>query len=118
MKISIIQQRNNIHFSFSSLLSTQIDNLLRSSKIPIIVGGTNYYIESILWRNLVSEIGTRAKFTDDGVKLSRLKREFDIFENISSMDEIESPKLHEYLKLIDPPMANRIHPNNKRKIIR
>lgn len=34
------------------------------------------------------------------------------------MQTMESSKLHEYLKIVDPSMANRLHPNNKRKIMR
>ena len=34
------------------------------------------------------------------------------------MMDIESTKLYEYLKLIDPVTANKLHPNNKRKIMR
>lgn len=32
---------------------SQIDSLLRRGKLPIIVGGTNYYIEALLWKVLV-----------------------------------------------------------------
>ena len=37
---------------------------------------------------------------------------------IDKMETMDSSKLHDYLKLIDPTMANRLHPNNKRKIMR
>lgn len=113
-----------IYLFFSSFLSKQIDNLLLSSKIPIIVGGTNYYIESILWHNLVSPgIGKRKKVDDVDIKtLSGLEQEVKDFiadpSMLDKMNGMESSKLHEYLKLIDSKMANRIHPNNKRKIIR
>lgn len=33
---------------------TQIDDILKRRKLPIIVGGTDYYIESILWESLTS----------------------------------------------------------------
>lgn len=124
MNIFIISITDPTRFiSCSFLLLPQIDNLLRSSKIPIIVGGTNYYIESILWHNLVSPgIGKRPKLSDVGDMLIGMRQEVrDLIENASmedEMDEMESTKLHEYLKLIDPPMANRLHPNNKRKIMR
>lgn len=98
---------------------SQIDNLLRSAKIPIIVGGTNYYIESILWHNLVSvDGGQRKQHMKDEDKLKGLE---DLIKDPSmagKMDSMESSQLYEFLKLIDPPMANRLHPNNKRKIVR
>lgn len=101
----------------------QIDNLLQSSKIPIVVGGTNYYIESILWHNLVSPgIGKRKRSDSVCQDMSGLTNEVKEFIETSSlvdrMEEMESAKLYEYLQQIDPTMANRLHPNNKRKIMR
>lgn len=36
----------------------------------------------------------------------------------TSMDTMNTAQLYAYLKAIDPISANRLHPNNKRKIIR
>ena len=38
-----------------SLTYVQIDKLFRSNKIPIIVGGTNYYIEALVWKFLINK---------------------------------------------------------------
>jgi tRNA dimethylallyltransferase len=98
---------------------------LQSSKIPIIVGGTNYYIESLLWHNLVSPgVGKKRKLVDntDNQEINELPNEVKEFignpEMIQVMEDTESTTLFEYLKLIDPLMAHRLHPNNKRKIMR
>lgn len=101
----------------------QIDDLLQSSKIAIIVGGTNYYIESILWRNLVSPSIRKSKTVDISIeKIRGFNQDLQDFLNNCNMTEnmetMEASKLHEYLSAIDPPMANRIHPNNKRKTMR
>lgn len=32
-----------------------INDLMKTNKLPIVVGGTNYYIESILWKNFIME---------------------------------------------------------------
>lgn len=106
-----------------SLIFFQIDDLLQRSKIPIVVGGTNYYIESLLWHNLVSPgIGKRKRNDSVCGDLSGLSYEVrEFIENslmVEKMEEMESAKLYEYLQRIDPPMANRLHPNNKRKIMR
>ncbi|CAO1417085.1 unnamed protein product [Diamesa hyperborea] len=103
-----------------------VDNLLKRSKIPIIVGGTNYYIESIVWHNLVSP-----KPTTTGRELTNSPdiddERFNAFEEeikefitnpTTSMDTMDTAQLYAYLKAIDPISANRLHPNNKRKIIR
>ena len=34
---------------------TAIDNMVKRKKLPIIVGGTNYFIESLLWDFLIDE---------------------------------------------------------------
>jgi tRNA dimethylallyltransferase len=96
---------------------------LQSSKIPIVVGGTNYYIESILWHNLVSPgIGKRkidALVCEDlSGMTAEVKELIESSSIINKMEEMDSTKLYEYLQQIDPTMANRLHPNNKRKIMR
>lgn len=35
-------------------LNVYIEDIFARGKIPIIVGGTNYYIESLLWKVLVN----------------------------------------------------------------
>lgn len=96
---------------------------MQRSKIPIIVGGTNYYIESILWHNLVSPgVGKIKKNEARCQDLSELSDEAREFIGTSSlvdrMEEMDSQKLYQFLQKIDPVMANRLHPNNKRKIMR
>ncbi|XP_017775266.1 PREDICTED: tRNA dimethylallyltransferase, mitochondrial [Nicrophorus vespilloides] len=80
-----------------------IDHLFDQKKIPIIVGGTNYYIESLLWKILVDDPNSKRKFEP-----GRSNKDY----------ELPSEELHKKLKDLDPKMANRLHPNNKRKIIR
>lgn len=92
-----------------------IDNLLEEHKTPIIVGGTNYYIESLLWKILVDEW----KELEDGESANKKQklsneRVFDQFD----MNSKSSEELHEKLKQVDPESAKKLHPNNKRKIIR
>jgi tRNA dimethylallyltransferase len=102
---------------------------LQRSKSPIIVGGTNYYIESILWHNLVAPaVGFKRKKIDDddddGDSNSEDEWSQEVRDFVSdsamveNMLDMESTKLYEYLKLIDPTTARRLHPNNKRKIMR
>lgn len=139
---------------------------MEQGKIPIIVGGTNYYIESIVYKILVED-------TDDTESLlwdkSRRKRHIDEPDNINKVsdkkpnlepnkdvDDEESSEetaeqvvkdhskdanvkvvdkvqlqqdvdneknfsneeIHQKLKDIDPVMAARLHPNNRRKVLR
>lgn len=121
-----------------------IERLLSEEKIPIIVGGTNYYIESILWKVLVKpplikeyskrkcEDGEhcertvkRAKDTgNDGehAELSELQTpsEFEEILNLTPNDLLnKDPEyLHQLLTKIDPVSAERLHPNDTRKVRR
>lgn len=81
-----------------------IDDLNTKDKIPIIVGGTNYYIESLLWKILVDEPGVPRRSLP-GV-------------SPNNEHELSSEELHQRLQQLDPKMAKRLHPNNKRKILR
>ena len=40
---------------FKTVALGVISDILARQKVPIIVGGTNYYIESLLWENLIDE---------------------------------------------------------------
>ncbi|KAK4872668.1 hypothetical protein RN001_014697 [Aquatica leii] len=78
-----------------------IDNLFARNTLPIIVGGTNYYIEALLWKILVEEPGENI-YQARGVADS----------------ELPSDELHQILMKQDPIRAKRLHPNDKRKILR
>lgn len=92
-----------------------IDDLLGRQKVPIIVGGTNYYIESILWKVLVDEWQDVDK-DESAAKRAKLPED-RVFDQLG-MNDRDSEELHEILKNVDPETAAQLHPNNKRKIIR
>lgn len=86
-----------------------IDNLLEKQKIPILVGGTNYYIESVLWKVLVNP-------PRDDRKRKNVDSEDDsekLLENISETspdtcyfsDKYKgrsAMELHQLLQAVDP----------------
>lgn len=79
-----------------------INDLYAQSKLPIIVGGTGFYIKALLHGLF------RDRNADPDV-IERLEQE---------MDEKGSPFLHERLSLLDPKSASRIHPNDGFRIVR
>ncbi|XP_040507785.1 tRNA dimethylallyltransferase isoform X1 [Gallus gallus] len=83
-----------------------IEDIFARDKIPIVVGGTNYYIESLLWKVLVNtkEKSTMVSgtFTDRKVEL----------------EQLDAVDLHRRLSQVDPEMAAKLHPNDKRKVAR
>ena len=86
-------------------------------KCPIIVGGTHYYIETLLW----GTIATENEFVNS--HNSQIEGESKANVEISLVGEKEDvceETLSEYdkLKAIDSHMADLIHPNDSRKIRR
>ncbi|XP_014607480.1 PREDICTED: tRNA dimethylallyltransferase, mitochondrial isoform X2 [Polistes canadensis] len=144
------------HFSvidFRNMALPIMDNLISNKKIPIVVGGTNYYIESLLWKILIPNVkekkdqernilsdndndnedsngNTQAMLGRSGTKdesSSKKKMKIDgkidtkmstIEETKEEMSEQTNEVLYRRLVEIDPEMAQRLHPNNRRKIIR
>lgn len=118
-----------------------VEDLLGAGKMPIVVGGTNYYIESLLWRVLVAppphrsgEKRRRSTSVDDGESASEAKRSQPAepaetqeksrkpgdIERLSDaqLDAMSGPALHELLRTVDAAQAQRLHPNNRRKTLR
>lgn len=98
-----------------------IDDLLSQNKLPIIVGGTNYYIESLLWDILIED-------PDDNTNQSKKRKENitnDSFyeENKDEINNLYDSKLSneemlKQLEIVDAQSALKIHPNDRRKLSR
>ncbi|CAH0584056.1 unnamed protein product [Chrysodeixis includens] len=144
-----------------------IDNLVEKGKMPIIVGGTNYYIESIVYKILVEDMDDDEALLWDKSRRKRDlddKKAIDIAKNIKLVKDAEleesdvvpttsdvtdkpmetdnndskdtkisieklkedvyneanftNEEIHAKLKAVDPKMAERLHPNNRRKVMR
>ncbi|XP_028978558.2 tRNA dimethylallyltransferase [Esox lucius] len=85
-----------------------IDEIHSREKLPIIVGGTNYYIESLLWRVLLDKgqdnEGEVKKVGSPDVK--------------AELEKLGGSELSRRLKEVDPVMASMLHPHDVRKIAR
>ncbi|KPB03743.1 tRNA (adenosine(37)-N6)-dimethylallyltransferase MiaA [Bacillus sp. CHD6a] len=88
---------------FQQDVRNKIDEITSRGRIPIIVGGTGLYIQSVLYDYQFSESGK-----DEETRLRFEKRS----------QEIGVEKLHQELAEIDPKSAANIHPNNVRRVIR
>lgn len=107
-----------------------IDRLFDQNKIPVIVGGTQYYIESLLYDVLIDADKVKKEdflFNQDKkqqINISQTESDVNhenIFSNpilMSSFREVSSPHLHAILTVLDAESASVLHPNEKRKIIR
>lgn len=96
----------NIQFSvseFVSIAKQKIDEIIQKGKLPILVGGTGLYFESLIYPFNFGE----AK-SDEKVKTKLLKE----------LEEHGAEYLHNKLMQIDPVDAEKIHPNNTKRLIR
>ncbi|KAI0496833.1 hypothetical protein KFK09_023157 [Dendrobium nobile] len=84
-----------------------IDDILSRGCLPVIVGGTNYYIQALVSPYLVDDV------VEDMAEGSGNSLLGDI-----DLNSISSSSAFELLKEIDPIAANRIHPNDHRKASR
>ena len=88
--------------------SSKINNLSLQQKIPIIVGGTHYYVESLLWKHYLIE----------NENATNNEHELNENNNNSTITEDDTDTTYHKLLEVDPLMAEKIHPNEKRKIKR
>jgi tRNA dimethylallyltransferase len=83
------------------MVATIIDVLLKKGKIPIVAGGTGLYIKAM----------TRGIFSGPSA-------DWSLREDLLSMEKEEKGSLYNYLKELDPVAAEKITPNDTRRIIR
>lgn len=90
-------------FKFKEYAVKYIEEIYKAGKIPIIVGGTGFYIQSVLYD---------IQFTDN--------EEGDSYrKELEKLSIEEGPSyLHTMLKEVDMKSAEIIHPNNVKKVIR
>nr|CCA20742.1 tRNA isopentenyltransferase putative [Albugo laibachii Nc14] len=81
-----------------------IDQILSRNKVPIIVGGTMYYTQSILWNSQLLD--------EEGVPGTKDQAGLDALSSMSAK------QMFEKLQELDPVMASRLHINNTRRVRR
>lgn len=80
-----------------------VDDVLARGKLPIVAGGTGLYIDSLLSGR------TFASFSPDSALRGELERE---------LEEKGGQAMLEALAQVDPEAAQRLHPNDHKRIIR
>lgn len=80
-----------------------IEEIAARGKLPFIVGGTGLYVESVCYEYRFAENGSDEEF--------RSAQEAFAAENGAAA-------LHQRLAAIDPEAAQRLHPNDQRRVIR
>lgn len=90
-------------FTFKQMALEAMDEIYAKGKIPIIVGGTGFYIQSIVYD---------IDFEDRVVNEEYRKKLYDILENQGE------EYLHNMLREVDEESAEKIHANNVKRVIR
>lgn len=88
---------------FQELVRNKIAEISTRGKLPMIVGGTGLYIQSVIFDYHFTDAPSDPEFR------MLLEKE---------AEEHGAVAVHERLKAIDPESAERIHPNNVRRVIR
>ena len=88
---------------FKERVTHYIETIYAKGKIPIIVGGTGFYINAILFNTNFDETKTDFTYRDELLKLAHEKG---------------NDFLHDSLRTVDPISANAIHPNNVKRVVR
>lgn len=88
---------------FQELASEAIEQITARQRIPLLVGGTGLYIESLCYEFQMSPIGADHDYRQQLLHVAR------VYGNEA---------LHDRLRQIDPLSADRIHMNDLRRIIR
>lgn len=84
---------------YQRLAIKTIKNIQKRDKLPILVGGTGFYIQSIV----------------DGIVIPQVKPDWELRKK---MEKSSLPELVERLKVLDPKRAAIIDQNNPRRVLR
>ena len=90
--------------TFTQFAKNDIEYIKNDGKIPIIAGGTGFYIQALLYD---------INFDDDANKSDEIR---DRLENLITTKGNEF--VHNMLKEVDEKAADEIHPNNVKRVIR
>ena len=88
---------------FQNMVKCSIEEIVKNGHIPILVGGTGFYIQSVIY-----DIDFNNEDDNSSVR-KKLEEEYDT---------LGADFMHEKLKKIDIVSAQNIHKNNKKRIIR
>lgn len=90
-------------YRFQQMAREALEGIYQRGNIPIIVGGTGFYIQALLY-----DVDFESEDEEDEIRLhlTTLAREQG------------NAYLHEKLKQVDPESAAEIHPNNVKRVIR
>ena len=90
---------SNSIYDFQKLVRNKIEEIASRNKLPIIVGGTGLYLKACLYDYEFIETNTNNDISEKYEKYS-------------------NEELHALLEKLDQESASKIHPNNRRRVLR
>ena len=102
--IDVLEPFEEFHVvRFQSMVKAAMEKIYANGHIPILTGGTGFYIQAILYD---------IDFTENGEDTSYR-------ESLETLAGEQGPEiLHEMLRKVDPVSADQIHANNVKRVIR
>lgn len=88
---------------YESLARPLCERLLKEEKVPVICGGTGFYIQSLLFSRSLGSVGSSPAVRSK-------------YERLAEKEGNES--LFQRLKDIDPLSAEKLHPNDVKRVVR
>ncbi|MEF2686150.1 MAG: tRNA (adenosine(37)-N6)-dimethylallyltransferase MiaA [Lachnospiraceae bacterium] len=102
--IDVLNPNEEFHVvRFAQMAKEAMEDIWSRGKIPILTGGTGFYIQAVLYD---------IDFTENGEDDS-YRRELETYAT-----EQGAEKLHERLREVDPISAEKIHANNVKRVVR
>ena len=102
--VDVISPFEEFHIArFKELADKALEEIYESGKLPIVVGGTGFYIQALLYQ----------------VEFAKQDQDFSFrSEQEAYAKEFGNHALHEKLRDIDPISYEKIHENNVKRVIR
>lgn len=93
-------------YDFQQQAQQLITDITARGKVPIIVGGTGLYIQSVIYDY---------QFDDETISPETEQR---VAEQMAELKSYTNEALHDYLGIFDPNSQREIHPNNRKRVER
>lgn len=90
-------------FLFKEMAEKSLDNIYKKGKIPVVTGGTGFYIQALLYDINFEDTDADSDFRTEMYRLA---------------EEKGNEYVHGLLKEVDPVSASEIHFNNIKRVIR
>ncbi|MFO3718982.1 tRNA (adenosine(37)-N6)-dimethylallyltransferase MiaA [Staphylococcus felis] len=93
-------------YDFQRRAKVLIDEITSRGKVPIIVGGTGLYIQSVIY-----------DYAFEKEQISK-EHEASVVQQMEKFERYSNLELHQYLRTFDPQSSDDIHPNNRQRVLR